>query len=49
MTTLPDWVVELPDGRLITADGEAVFAYSGYVGCPWLTETRGRRRTPSSC
>jgi hypothetical protein len=44
--TLPDAVIELPDGRLMTEEGEAVFAYSGYAGCPWLTETCGRRRTP---
>ncbi len=43
--TLPDAVIELPDGRLMTEEGEAVSAYSGYAGCPWLTETRGRRQT----
>jgi hypothetical protein len=45
--TLPDWVIELPNGRLVTDEGEAIFAYSGYAGCPWLTETRVRRREPS--
>ena len=49
VVTLPDWAIELPNGRLVTEDGEVVYAISGYVGCPWLTETRGRRRTPSTC
>ncbi len=43
--TVPDGIIDLEDGRLLTPEGEAVFAYSGYEGCPWLVETRGRRQT----
>lgn len=42
--SLPDGVIELPDGRLMTEHGEVLYAYSSYEGCPWLIETRGRRR-----
>jgi len=41
-------VVEIEDGRLVTLEGEAVYAYSSFEGCPWLVETRGRRQTRDS-
>jgi len=44
----PSGVVELEDGRLVTPEGEAVYAYSSFEGCPWLVETQGRRQTRDS-
>ena len=44
IAVLPDGVLELPGGRLVNQEGEVVYAYSSYDGCPWLIETRGRRR-----
>lgn len=32
------------DGSLLTPHEEAIYAYSGYEGCPWLVETRHHHR-----